>query len=114
MLRQIIANVSSDLIKQPATLIASFAYLGYKAWTDRSFFIAMIALVTVPVCVLFIRFAGKKLARRARALQNQGGNMTAALAESLQASLEIRAYNLGEAPDLGVPASARSRCGRSA
>ena len=94
VLRQIVANVSSDLIKQPATLLGALIYLGYKAWKDHSFFIALIAMVTVPLCVLVIRAAGKKLAKRARSLQEQGGTMTAALAESLQAPLEIRAYNL--------------------
>ncbi len=94
ILRQIVANASSDLIKQPATLLGALGYLGYKAWTNHSFFIALIAMVTVPLCVLVIRSAGKKLAKRAKMLQDQGGTMTAALAESLQAPLEIRAYNL--------------------
>ncbi len=94
ILRQIVANASSDLIKQPATLLGALGYLGYKAWTNHSFFIALIAMVTVPLCVMVIRSAGKKLAKRARMLQDQGGTMTAALAESLQSPLEIRAYNL--------------------
>ncbi len=94
VLRQIVANASSDLIKQPATLLGALGYLGYKAWTNHSFFIALIAMVTVPLCVMVIRSAGKKLAKRAKMLQEQGGTMTAALAESLQAPLEIRAYNL--------------------
>ena len=94
VLQQIVANMSSDLVKQPATLLGALGYLGYKAWTDRSFFIALIAMISVPLCVLVIRSAGKKLGKRAKLLQDQGGTMTAALAESLQASLEIRAYNL--------------------
>lgn len=94
ILRQIVANVSSDLIKQPATLLGALGYLVYKAISDHSFFIALISMVTVPLCVFVIRAAGKKLARRAKTLQQQGGDMTAALAESLQAPLEIRAYNL--------------------
>ena len=96
VLRQIVANISSDLIKQPATLVGALGFLAYNAWSNKSFMIAMISVVTVPICVLFIRFAGKKMGKRARALQNQGGSMTATLAESLQASLEIRAYNLEE------------------
>lgn len=94
VLRQIVTNVSSDLIKQPATLICALGFLAINAWNDRSFFIALIAISTVPVCVLVIRTAGKRLARPAKILQEQGGTMTAALAESLQAPLEIRAYNL--------------------
>ncbi len=96
LLRQMVANVSSDLIKQPVTLLGALGYLIYNAYTSDSFFIALIAIVTIPACVLVIRSAGNKLAKRARALQNQGGTLTAALSESLQAPLEIRAYNLEE------------------
>jgi ATP-binding cassette, subfamily B, bacterial MsbA len=96
VLKQVVANTSSDLIKQPATLVTAIGFLVYKAFTNQSFFIAMIAMLSMPVCVLIIRSAGKKLARRAMALQDQGGTMTAALSETLQAPLEIRAYNLEE------------------
>ena len=94
ILRQVIAQASSDLIKQPATLLSALGVLGYLAVKDHSFFIALIALITVPICVTVIRAAGKKLARRARSLQHRGGILTATLTESLQSSLEIRAYNL--------------------
>ena len=35
ILKQIVANVSSDLIKQPATLVSALAYIGYKAYEDH-------------------------------------------------------------------------------
>jgi ATP-binding cassette, subfamily B, bacterial MsbA len=94
LLRQVVVQNSSDLIKQPATLISSLGFLGYLAVQDRSFFIALIALITVPACVAVIRSAGKRLAARARSLQARGGDLTAAVSESLQSPLEIRAYNL--------------------
>ncbi len=96
MLQQVIAQASSDLIKQPATLLFALGTVGVLAYRDRSFFIALIALLTVPVCVMVIRAAGKKLTRRARALQEKGGDLAASLSESLQSALEIRAYNLQE------------------
>ncbi len=94
MLRNVIANTSNDLIRQPATLIFAFAFLANEAAKDRSFFIALIALVTVPACVYVIRVAGKKLAARAMTLQQRGGDLSASLAESLQSPLEIRAYGM--------------------
>ena len=94
ILRQVVAQASSDLIKQPATLISALGVLGYLAVKDKSFFIALIALVTVPICVTVIRSAGKRLAARARSLQARSGDLSATLTESLQSSLEIRAYNL--------------------
>ncbi len=96
ILRQVLVNASSDLIKQPATLIFAVGFLVVQATKDHSVFIALISLVTVPICVLVIRSAGKRLASKARLLQAQGGNLAAMLTESLQSSLEIRAYNLEE------------------
>jgi ATP-binding cassette, subfamily B, bacterial MsbA len=96
MLQQVIAQASNDLIKQPATLLFALSYVGYMAWQDRSAFIALIALLTVPVCIMLIRMAGKKLTARARTLQHRGGDLSASLTESLQSALEIRAYNLQE------------------
>ena len=96
ILRQVIAQASSDLIKQPATLLSALGFLVYQSLKDESFFTALIALVSVPVCVGVIRQAGKRLEVRARVLQAQGGALTAMLTESLQSSLEIRAYNLEE------------------
>lgn len=94
ILRQVIANASSDLVKQPATLLSALVALFVMAYHNNSFFVAIIPLITVPICVFAIRAAGKKLANRARQLQKQGGDMTAMLAENLQSPLEIRAYNL--------------------
>ncbi len=94
MLRQVVAQASSDLIKQPATLISALGFIIYLSITDEKFFIAVIALLTVPVCVFLIRMAGKKLARRAKSLQSRGGDLSASLSESLQSALEIRAFNL--------------------
>ena len=96
MLRQVVAQASSDLIKQPATLISALCLVFYLSFKNEKFFIAVIALMTVPACVMLIRTAGKKLAHRARALQKRGGNLSASLSESLQSALEIRAYNLQE------------------
>ncbi|MFN9026385.1 MAG: ABC transporter transmembrane domain-containing protein, partial [Akkermansiaceae bacterium] len=61
---------------------------------DKSLFIALIALVSVPLCIFAIRFAGKKLTKRAAALQSRGGDLSASLSENLQSALEIRGYNL--------------------
>lgn len=96
VLKQVVANASSDLIKQPATLLSALGVLVWQAMSDKGTFIALIAMLSVPLCILIIRSAGKKLAHRAKMLQKQGGGMTAALSESLLAPLEIRAYNLEE------------------
>lgn len=97
MLQQVVAQTSSDLIKQPATLLFALGMVVYLSINDKKFFIAVIALLSVPICVVLIRQAGKKLAKRATALQSRGGDLSASLSESLQSALEIRAYNLQSA-----------------
>ena len=94
LLQQVIAQASSDLIKQPATMLSALGMVGWMSYKDKSFFIALIALVSVPVCIFAIRFAGKKLTKRAVVLQARGGDLSASLSENLQSALEIRGYNL--------------------
>jgi subfamily B ATP-binding cassette protein MsbA len=94
ILRQVVAQASSDMIKQPATLISALGFLVWQAYTNKSFFVALIVILSVPPCVWVIRSTGKKLARRAAKLQESGGDLSALLTESLQSPLEIRAYNL--------------------
>ncbi len=95
-LRMVLVNCSSDLIKQPATLVAALGVLVYMSIASHSFFIALISMLSVPLCVACIRYASKRLGERAKALQGQTGDLSATLTESLQSPLEIRAYNLEE------------------
>ncbi|MGA0898823.1 MAG: ABC transporter ATP-binding protein [Luteolibacter sp.] len=95
-LRMVLVNCSSDLIKQPATLVAALGVLVYMSIASHSFFITLISMLSVPLCVACIRYASKRLGERAKALQGQTGDLSATLTESLQSPLEIRAYNLEE------------------
>jgi subfamily B ATP-binding cassette protein MsbA len=96
ILRQVLANASSDLIKQPATLVCAVGTIIYLSIQNHSFVMTLIALASVPLCVIVIRSTGKRLSLKAKMLQKRGGDLTAMLTESLQSSLEIRAYNLQE------------------
>ncbi|NNM30149.1 MAG: ABC transporter ATP-binding protein [Akkermansiaceae bacterium] len=96
ILRQVISQTSSDLIKQPATLVAALTFLIVEAVNEEGMFVVLIALGSVPLCVLPIRLAGRKLKKRAEALQRETGGVSAMLAENLQSPIEVRAYNLQE------------------
>lgn len=101
MLRQVIAKVSSDLIKQPATLLASIGVLIFLSFQSKSVALAMIPLISVPICVFFIRSVGKKLSKRAKQVQAEVGNISSILTENLQAPIEIRSFNLQEQQSKG-------------
>ncbi|MGE9266515.1 MAG: ABC transporter ATP-binding protein [Verrucomicrobiales bacterium] len=96
LLRQVIAQVSSDLVKQPATLLFALGYLVTEGVKNEGMFVILIAIVSVPLCILPIRLVGKKLKKRARIVQQSAGDISAMVSENLQSVMEVRAYNLEE------------------
>lgn len=94
VIRSAIAQGSNDLIKQPATLIAATVYLISEAMKQGSMAMAMIGLFTIPLCVLPISRAGKRIARRSKAVQRQMGETSSTINETLQSPLEVRVYQL--------------------
>lgn len=94
ILRQVVAQVSADIIKQPLTLLGAVSFLIWEATKNDGNFVVIIALISIPLCIFPIRLAGKKLAKRAQELQDTAGDLSGQVSESLQAPLEIRAYNL--------------------
>lgn len=94
ILRQVTAQVSADIIKQPLTLLGALIFLIWEATKNEGNFVVIIALISIPLCIFPIRLAGKKLAKRAQELQDTAGDLSGQVSESLQAPLEIRAYNL--------------------
>ena len=65
-----------------------------KSYEQSEFFILLICITTIPLCVFPIRIVGQKLLKKAKKLQKQSGELTASVTDSLQAPQEIRAYNM--------------------
>jgi subfamily B ATP-binding cassette protein MsbA len=86
--------ISNEIIKQPATLIAAIGYLGYLAFTERGAALVLLTLAIIPVTVFPIRYVGRKLVDKARALQAQAGALTERFSENLAARKEVRAFGL--------------------
>ncbi|MFC7335600.1 ABC transporter ATP-binding protein [Haloferula chungangensis] len=94
MLQTMITSVSNDLLKQPFTLAAALGYLVYDSIENSETTFLIICLISIPVVVLPIRMIGKKLMYRAARMQHEGGDNSGILAETLNATKEIRAFNL--------------------
>jgi len=94
ILRSAITQSSNDLIKQPLTLLSALGYLIYQSLQKQSVFFALIGICAVPLCVIPIQRARKKIRARSRVLQAQTGALNAMLIEDLQSPLEIRVYQL--------------------
>ncbi|HEY1121359.1 MAG TPA: ABC transporter ATP-binding protein [Haloferula sp.] len=96
MLQGVVTTISNDLIKQPFTLLFALSFLIYKSWSSHESFFLLLCLLSIPVAVLPIRMLGKRLMRKAAAMQREAGDNSAILAETLGATREIRAFNLEE------------------
>jgi subfamily B ATP-binding cassette protein MsbA len=93
-LKAVVVNVSSEIIKQPLTLCSALGYLTYLSIVERSALFALIAILSVPLCVFPIRLAAKQLVRRSRQLAEKGSDLGASAMETLQAPLEVQTYNM--------------------
>ena len=91
-----IIKVVNDLIKQPGTLISAIGFLIYLSFEHKEIGFVLIALGSVPACVLPIRILGTRILKRAKKLQSQSGQITHILKQNLFSMREIRAYNLAE------------------
>lgn len=88
---------ANEVIRQPATLLGSVGFLVWVAFNERGVALVLVCLAVVPLCVLPIRFIGKKLVRRAQQVQQELGSITGRFSENLGASREVRAFGLEEA-----------------
>ena len=93
-LKNVVVMVSGDIFKQPFTLVGAIGFLLYLAFTNRSALFVLVTLISVPLCIIPIRIAARRLIKKARLLASQTGELTAVVTESLQSPMEIQAYNL--------------------
>ncbi len=93
-LRTMVVTLSNDAIKQPLVLVAAVSYLGYLSVVERNALFVLVALLSVPLCVLPLRLITRRLFKRAKLAARQSGDLAAGVTEALQSPLEIQAYNL--------------------
>ncbi|MCP5538052.1 MAG: ABC transporter ATP-binding protein [Akkermansiaceae bacterium] len=93
-IRQIIVDVSNDIIRQPMQLFGAVGFLVYLSLEKSEAFFLLVCLASIPICVFPIRMLGKKLFRKAVQVQKETGDLTSYVSDGLQAPMEIRAYNM--------------------
>ena len=93
-LQATISNLANEIIKQPASLVATVGYLGWLAFHESGVGLVLVCLMSVPLCVFPIRYAGRKIMRRAVQLQAELGSLTSRFNENLASAREVRAFSL--------------------
>lgn len=94
VVRGTVGKVAVDLIKQPATLLAALIFLLSEAMANQGTSLVLFAIFSIPICVFPLRAIAKKLGEKARKLQINAGDLSGQISESIQAPMEIRAYNM--------------------
>jgi subfamily B ATP-binding cassette protein MsbA len=89
-----LTNAANELVKSPATLIGAVGYLVWVAFHTHGVALVLVSLGVIPLCVLPIRYVGKKLIARAGQIQSEFGAVTNRMAENLAAAREVRSFNL--------------------
>jgi subfamily B ATP-binding cassette protein MsbA len=87
MAQTALTGISSDLIKQPLTIISAFAVLIHLDW---KFTIA--SLFLFPVCMIPIVYFGKRVRRQGKLEEEKVGSMMAILQESFAGIRVIKAF----------------------
>lgn len=94
MLRKALVNVVADLVIQPATLLGGVGTLFYLSFKNDGAMFMLLALMSVPLCVLPLRAIGSKIIRKSKQTQLESGGLSGLLSENLASQQEIRAYNM--------------------
>lgn len=93
-LQAAIVKVVNSLVKEPVTLFSAISFLIYLTITEKETAFMLIALASVPACVLPIKAIGTRILKKAKQAQRQAGQINNVLNENLGAVREVRAYNM--------------------
>lgn len=92
-LQNVLVSVSANLVIQPLTLVFALGFLVFKSIENTDILFILIAMISVPLCVLPVRVVGRKLLLKARRAQEKMGDVTAFVTENLASQQELRSYN---------------------
>ncbi len=96
VVQQTITSSASDMVIQPLTLVGAIIFLIFTALRYDGVLMFLGSLAIIPVCVLPVRYVGKKLLRRADENQRLLGDISDLASQNLQAAREVRAFGLEE------------------
>ena len=99
VVQQTITSSASDLVIQPLTLVGAMSFLATIAFRYDGVLMFLGSLAIIPVCVLPVRYVGKKLLKRADENQRLLGDISDLANQNLMAAREVRAFGLEEQED---------------
>ena len=96
VVQQTITSSASDMVIQPLTLVGAMSFLATIAFRYDGALMFLGSLAIIPVCVLPVRYVGKKLLKRADENQRLLGDISDLANQNLSGAREVRAFGLEE------------------
>jgi subfamily B ATP-binding cassette protein MsbA len=96
VVQQTITSSASDLVIQPLTLVGAIIFLTTTALKHAGVSMFLGSLAIIPLCVLPVRYVGKKLLKRADENQRLLGDISDLANQNLMGAREVRAFGLEE------------------
>lgn len=96
LLQTILSQSSKNLIAQPASGISALGVLVYLCYQDTGLLPVLLSILIVPVIIFPIRYFSSKIQKKARAQQEEVGNLTSDVSQNISGAKEVRAFNLQE------------------
>lgn len=93
-LQDVLLELASESIKQPLQMVAALACLIYLSLKHCDIVLLFIFLLAIPVCFLPVKLLRHRVKNNSRIMQKTEAEVTSCVAENLQASQEIRTFNL--------------------
>lgn len=93
-LQDVLLELASDSIKQPLQMLAALACLIYLSLKHCDVVLLLIFLIAIPICFLPVKLLRHRVKDNSRIMQKTEAEVTSCVAENLQASQEIRTFNL--------------------
>lgn len=90
----VVTRSSSDLIRQPVTILGAFAVMIYLAFQNNELYFLLIVLAILPICVYLIRTIGGRITSREKMMGNSEGSLNSLVHENIESARETRAFNL--------------------
>jgi subfamily B ATP-binding cassette protein MsbA len=92
----VVTKVSSDMVRQPVTILSAFAVIVYLSYEQRELGFLAISFLMLPLCIAPIRSVGQKISGSERKMGESEGGLQSIIHENVASVREIRAFNLQE------------------
>ncbi len=96
-----VIDTGAELLKQPFQAAAALASIIYLSWVNREIGFVVALLIVAPVCLVPVRYFGRKVRRRSRQWAEHASTIAQHLWENFNGIHEIRSFSLEEAQKRG-------------